>query len=722
MKQTIYKKDTTGKIRFITVENQGIEIVQTSGVVGTDKPVEARKAAKPKNVGRANETTAEEQALKECEALIVDKLTKGYFGTIEEAENEEVILPMLAKDYFKEEKKIKEGEVLILNPKLDGCFTYSTLIETDEGLIPIGDIVNNKMEVKVKSYNEAEDKIEYKKIVNWFNNGITSSKDFNTIELLNGMEVSCTKNHKFYTQRGWVSAEDLIVGEDYIKVSKEADNFRRILGSFLGDGCIPMDKRSEYSSKFTMCQGQDQKEYLEYKIGKLREEFKVLERVSGYGGKVYDAIMKGFFRYKEYSKLLVDNEGKKMLTQKFLNKYLNEEGLAIWIADDGSLAYNNGNSYSPVLTLSTHAFNEEQLDIFIKYFSYKWGVEPVKSVDKRGRGTSLRFNTKDTVYLLNRLKYNIPQGVEYKFYFEPKERKDKEIEGFQKVTNRRGVTGASYNKYDIEVEDNHNYFAEGFLAHNCRLLLDIDPDKDSVKLVSRQGKEFTTLPHIEAEAMGIMAQLKMEGKGRLILDGEVYAHGLTFQENMSLIKKVQPGQEQLQFVVYDIVDLEKTYEKRLQYLSELFNTKDFHCFPRNKRTICVIPWVLDNKNNLEPHFAWCIENGYEGMMVKRVAGKYKINGRSSELLKYKKFIDIALEIKDVIPTDADPTHGLFTFHWEGAVDDTLKCGMKFSHAERQEFLSNKEQYIGKTAELRFFEYSDTGVPRFPLAVGIRLDK
>lgn len=376
MKQTIYKKDTTGKIRFITVENQGIEIVQTSGVVGTDKPVEARKAAKPKNVGRANETTAEEQALKECEALIVDKLTKGYFETIEEAENEEVILPQLAKDYFKEMKKIPDNEVLILNPKLDGN----------------------------------------------------------------------------------------------------------------------------------------------------------------------------------------------------------------------------------------------------------------------------------------------------------------------------------------------------------RMLAIIDPNKDSVKLVSRQGKEFTTLPHIEAEAMGIMAQLKMEGKGRLILDGEVYAHGLTFQENMSLIKKVQPGQEQLQFVVYDIVDLEKTYEERLQYLSELFNTKDFHCFPRNKRTICVIPWVLDNKNNLEPHFAWCIENGYEGMMVKRVAGKYKINGRSSELLKYKKFIDIALEIKDVIPTDADPTHGLFTFHWEGAVDDTLKCGMKFSHAEKQEFLSNKDQYIGKTAELRFFEYSDTGVPRFPLAVGIRLDK
>ena len=29
---------------------------------------------------------------------------------------------------------------------------------------------------------------------------------------------------------------------------------------------------------------------------------------------------------------------------------------------------------------------------------------------------------------------------------------------------------------------------------------------------------------------------------------------------------------------------------------------------------------------------------------------------------------------------------------------------------------------GKTAEIRFFEYTDDGLPRFPVCVGIRLDK
>lgn len=50
------------------------------------------------------------------------------------------------------------------------------------------------------------------------------------------------------------------------------------------------------------------------------------------------------------------------------------------------------------------------------------------------------------------------------------------------------------------------------------------------------------------------------------------------------------------------------------------------------------------------------------------------------------------------------------------------AGMKFSHGEREKWLKFKKDYIGKTAEIRFFEYSEDGIPRFPVCVGIRLDK
>ena len=48
--------------------------------------------------------------------------------------------------------------------------------------------------------------------------------------------------------------------------------------------------------------------------------------------------------------------------------------------------------------------------------------------------------------------------------------------------------------------------------------------------------------------------------------------------------------------------------------------------------------------------------------------------------------------------------------------------MKFSHKEREEILTNKVDYIGKIAEVRFFEYSEDGIPRFPVCHGFRLDK
>ena len=98
---------------------------------------------------------------------------------------------------------------------------------------------------------------------------------------------------------------------------------------------------------------------------------------------------------------------------------------------------------------------------------------------------------------------------------------------------------------------------------------------------------------------------------------------------------------------------------------------------------------------------------------------YKVNGRSSNLLKYKDFIDIAAKVIDVVPSDKNPEQGVVHCEYKG---NTFGCGMKFSHAEREEILTNKKKYIGKTAEIRFFEFTDQGLPRFPVCVGFRLDK
>ena len=50
---------------------------------------------------------------------------------------------------------------------------------------------------------------------------------------------------------------------------------------------------------------------------------------------------------------------------------------------------------------------------------------------------------------------------------------------------------------------------------------------------------------------------------------------------------------------------------------------------------------------------------------------------------------------------------------------SFSCGMKFPHEAREEILRNKHMYIGQIAEVRFFEFTDGGLPRFPICYGFR---
>lgn len=121
MTETIYKKDSKGKIRFLTIHTDGDSVYQTSGIIGTDKPVVHIKVCVPKNIGKSNETTAEEQAILEAEALIVKNLKKDYSATELLASSREVILPMLAKSYEDHSHKIDwSKDKVFVQPKFDG--------------------------------------------------------------------------------------------------------------------------------------------------------------------------------------------------------------------------------------------------------------------------------------------------------------------------------------------------------------------------------------------------------------------------------------------------------------------------------------------------------------------------------------------------------------------------------------------------------------------------
>lgn len=95
----LYRIGQNGKVLQWSVSVEGREINVLSGEKG-GKMTRTTSYATAKNVGRANETSAAEQALKEAESKWNKQKKKLYRESIDEAQNVPV-LPMLALDYLK---------------------------------------------------------------------------------------------------------------------------------------------------------------------------------------------------------------------------------------------------------------------------------------------------------------------------------------------------------------------------------------------------------------------------------------------------------------------------------------------------------------------------------------------------------------------------------------------------------------------------------------------
>jgi DNA ligase 1 len=119
----LYKKTSTGKIQewniYTAQKMAGFLIVTERGQHGGKINSDGGKfISVGKNIGKANETTPEQQAADEAQSKWNKKVDEGYFETIDEAENELVLLPMLAHPYEKRKHNIVWPA--IGQPKLDG--------------------------------------------------------------------------------------------------------------------------------------------------------------------------------------------------------------------------------------------------------------------------------------------------------------------------------------------------------------------------------------------------------------------------------------------------------------------------------------------------------------------------------------------------------------------------------------------------------------------------
>ncbi len=143
----LYKLDSTGKLRFWEIKTfrsipncQGMPgdidygYKVSHGIEGSNNIVSSSTLVKPKNLGKKNATTPEQQADFEAESLMKKQMDKNYTPNKNQAAAKDVgLLPMLAQRYDQHPAKfIFPGYI---QPKLDGLRCLAVVRDGDIRLI-----------------------------------------------------------------------------------------------------------------------------------------------------------------------------------------------------------------------------------------------------------------------------------------------------------------------------------------------------------------------------------------------------------------------------------------------------------------------------------------------------------------------------------------------------------------------------------------------------------
>lgn len=244
--------------------------------------------------------------------------------------------------------------------------------------------------------------------------------------------------------------------------------------------------------------------------------------------------------------------------------------------------------------------------------------------------------------------------------------------------------------------------------NGARVLSFLDHD-ENIYLSSRNGKSYN-LPHIVEELKDIVPD-------NLILDGEVYLHGLTLQNILSLIKRLQPETANLKYHVYDCFlknNKKASFEERKAFLQDWFNqNKD-----KLNKVVFVETLEVSSKQEVLDKELEFISEGFEGAIVRNNGGLYKLKHRSSDLLKVKTFDDDEFKVvgwkQGIGRYQECPIFECITKD-----NKTFSVVPKGTMEERKNMLDIVQQYMGQWLTVRYFGYTKDGIPFHPVGIAFR---
>lgn len=261
------------------------------------------------------------------------------------------------------------------------------------------------------------------------------------------------------------------------------------------------------------------------------------------------------------------------------------------------------------------------------------------------------------------------------------------------------------NKYGDVKKHKFPYIAQPKLnGVRCQILYDLD--KEQVVLNSRGGKSYI-IPHIINQVTPFMLLNQ-----NLVLDGELYLHGKSLQEINGAANKETDAPTWLEFHMYDCYELpnpKKTLRERLAHLRVCYEvlTGQF-----NATSIFRVRSVnVENLASAQIRHDYCVNEGYEGLMLKDPDSLYEISFRTNAMLKMKEFEDEEFEI---VHCEVDLNVGIgesFVFVLQNNINDAVfRARPMGSITEKEGWYANIRNLVGKKCTVRFQERTKDGIP------------
>jgi ATP-dependent DNA ligase len=273
---TLYTRDSLGNVRIWRMEQDGERYRTVSGLKDGELVTSEWTVAKPKNVGKKNETTGKTQAKAEVYARYKKQQKTGYFDDPKDIDKPQYVEPMLAKPYKDyHEKVVLEKGGWLLQCKFNGMrciatkgglFTrkgerYVSCPHIEEALKPFfekhpeavldGELFNDKFR---QSLNEISKLV--RKTVNISDADLKRSKELVLYYVYDGYGFGLDKERPYHERKIWIDSnvvgqyDHVVLVEDFpLKGKSDLDRHYQSLVEDGQEGAILRYREMKYEHK-----------------------------------------------------------------------------------------------------------------------------------------------------------------------------------------------------------------------------------------------------------------------------------------------------------------------------------------------------------------------------------------------------------------------------------------------------------------------------------------